>query len=244
MHRFYVSSQNISADKILISDKEQVHHIKDVLRLKKKEQAAVFDDKGIEYIAEIENISPQAVNLLIKDKHIIDTAGRIKLTIACAIPKKAKMEDIIDKLTQLGVDAIIPIKTERTIVKTDKQKEVRLFERWKKIALSASEQSQRNTLPLINEIKDIREVLSQARDFELKLIPTLAGKRKPLQETLIGAKPKNILVLIGPEGDFTDEEVDLAVKCGCVPVTLGDSVLRVDTAAVAVTSFIKLYADS
>ena len=77
----------------------------------------------------------------------------------------------------------------------------------------------------------------------MKLIPTLAGERKLLKEVLDKNKPKKILVLIGPEGDFTPEEVKLALKAGCIPVTLGDLVLRVETAAVAVAGFIRLYYD-
>ena len=243
MHRFYVPSRDIFSDRINICAKEQVHHIKNVLRLREKDKVTVFDDKGREYMTEIENISSQGISLRIKDKRCIDTAKNIKLTIACAIPKKAKMEDIVDKLTQLGVDRIIPLKTERTIVKTDAHKGARLLERWKKIALSAAEQSQRSDIAAVDKVKGMKAVLSQAGDFDLKLIPTLMNERKPLKEIFINARPKNVLVFIGPEGDFTDEEVELAVKCGCIPVTLGDLVLRVDTAAVAVASFIKLYAD-
>jgi len=238
MHRFFYPSSNITHSRIVINDKEQAHHIKDVLRLKVKDAVTVFDDKGNEYIGAIEKLLPQSIILKIKDKHILMTAKQLKITVACAIPKKSKMDDIVDKLTQLGVDRVIPLLTERVIVKWDKQKKMLQQKRWEKIALCASQQSQRNILPIIEPIKDVKEVLSESEGFDLKLIPTLTGERESLKEIFAKSKPKNILVLIGSEGDFTPREVELAKKFGCIPVTLGDLVLRVETAAIAVASIL------
>ena len=171
--------------------------------------------------------------------------AKVKITVACAIPKASKMDDIVDKLTQLGVDRIIPLETEREIIKLDKHKRIFRQARWKKIALNASRQSQRNTLPAIESIKNIKELLSQVDAYDLRLIPTLTGIREAFQEILTKAKAKDILVFIGPEGDFTQEEINLAKRAGFIPVSLGDLVLRVETAAVAVASFIRIYyADS
>ena len=244
MHRFFASSQSISKNRIIISDGSQVHHIRNVLRLKPKDEAVIFDDKGNEYNSIIEAISAQSVMLKIKTKRKFIASRRLKLTVACALPKKSKMDDIIDKLTQLGVERIIPLLTQRVIIKLDEHKKILRHKRWEEIALSASRQSQRNTLPVIEPIKDMREALSESKDFDLKLIPTLTGERKSLKEILSKSKPKNILVLIGPEGDFSPLEVALAKRAGFIPVSLGDLVLRVETAAIAVASFISLYADS
>lgn len=244
MYRFFCSSSQISVDKINIKDKEQVHHIKNVLRLQKGKQVIVLDDKGNEYIAEIEKFLLDRAVLMIKDRHSVITDKKFQLTIACAIPKKSRMDDIIDKLTQLGVERIIPLRTERVVIKLDKHKEVLRQQHWKKVALNAAQQSQRSTLPIIEQIKDLQEILLRSEDFDLKLIPTLAGERKALRDVFVGSRPKHVLVLIGPEGDFTEEEIALAKKSGCIPVSLGESILRVETAAVAVASFIRLYADN
>ncbi len=241
MHRFYIPSGNISGDKITISDKQQVHHIKDVLRLKAKDKVIAFDTAGNEYASDIEKISPDGISLKIRDKCASMASRKFRITVACAIPKKSKMGDIIDKLTQLGVDRIIPLKTSRVVIRLDRHKEMLRQERWKKIAQSASEQCQRNTLPVIDRIKGMDEVLSESGNFDLKLIPTLNAKRKSLKEIFIHSYSKNVLVFIGPEGDFSEEEVDLARKAGCIPLTLGELTLRVDTAAIAVVSFIRLY---
>jgi 16S rRNA (uracil1498-N3)-methyltransferase len=244
MHRFYCSSQNISGDKITLEDKNQVYHLRDVLRLHPKDAVIIFDDKGNEYSCVIQKLCPK-VSLDIKDKRLFSqNKQRFKITVACAIPKKAKMGEIIDKLTQLGVDEIIPLQTKRVIVNLDdKKKEIRLA-RWQKIALNSSLQSQRKQIPVVGPIKNIKEVLSQSADFDLKLIPALFGRRRSLKYILKQSHPKNILVLIGPEGDFSPEELAMAIKTGCIPVTLGELVLRVDTAAVCVVGFIRLYADS
>ncbi|MDD2680089.1 MAG: RsmE family RNA methyltransferase [Candidatus Omnitrophica bacterium] len=243
MNRFFCQASDITGDKIIIGDKEEAHHIKNVLKLKEGERVTVFDEQGNEYACIIAGVGNK-IYLGIKNK---TASGRkeekIKLTVACAIPKKSGMDDIVDKLVQLGVYRIIPLKTERTVVKLDKQKAALRLIRWKKIALSASKQSQRNNLAIIEPVKAFDEVIALSSAFDLKLIPHLLGARQGLKEILNSSKPRNnILVLIGPEGDFSDREIDLAMDAGFIPVTLGDLVLRVDTAAIALASCIKLYA--
>lgn len=241
MNRFYVDSKNISGDKIAISDRVQVHHIKDVLRLKAKEEVTVFDDKGREYFSVIEEMSPGKISAKVIGVRESISRPRVRVTVACAIPKKSKIDDIIDKLTQLGVDRIIPLLTERVIVKLDDRKKALRKARWEKIALSSAKQSQRNIMPVVDPVRDIKEVFSISREFDLKLIPTLYGERKSLKEVFKDSFARNILFLIGPEGDFSREEVELARKAGFIPVSLGDSVLRVETAALCLASFIRIH---
>ena len=236
MHRFYSGSENVSQDRIIISDRQQLHHLKDVLRLEAGDEAEVFDDKGNVYQVEVESLSYRNVVLKIKDIRKSDKSKRILIAIGCAIPKKSKMDDIIDKLTQLGVDKIIPLITERVIVKLDKDKKSQRQKRWQKIALSASKQSQRNTVPVVEVVMDFEEIIKRAQDFDLKLIPNLRGERRTLKEALIGKKPKSVLVLIGPEGDFSPEEISMAIKAGFIPVTFGDFVFRVETACLYIAS--------
>jgi len=228
-----------------MEDEEQVHHLKNVLRLKAQEPVAVFDEAGNEYNCSILKIG-ENITLRIKSRRIPGELNvKLRLTIACAIPKKSKFDDIVDKLTQLGVYRIIPLKTERVVVKLDKRKEELRSKRWNRIALSASQQSQRNNIPVVEPVQKFKDVLVRSKDFDLKLIPTLAGQRKSLPEVILSLLPMaKILVLIGPEGDFSDGEIKLALENGFIPVTLGDLVLRVDTAAIAVVSFIRLYGDS
>ena len=240
MHRFYIASQNITQDTAVILDRKQIHHIRVVLRLKLQDPVELFDDNGNEYSARITEISSRNIALKIKERLSVST-NSVKITIACAIPKKSRMDDIIDKLTQVGVDAIIPLKTDRVIVRLDKHRELIRLERWRKIAQGACQQSQRNTLVEVGRVIDVGELLNSAKDYDLKLLFTLSGKRQALKDILCACRPKGIIVLIGPEGDFSDEEVALAKKAGFVSASLGSSVLRVDTAAVCAASFIRLY---
>jgi 16S rRNA (uracil1498-N3)-methyltransferase len=237
MHYFYVS-EKISGCSVSISDAEQIHHLKNVLRLKIGDEVFVFDGDGTQYSGQIAGIERERAVLRItarKEKK----PSTFKLTIACALPKKAKMDEIIDKLTQLGVDTIIPLMTERVVVRPN-EKDDHLYKRWQKIALNASEQSQRGRLPVIHKVKDFKELMEESNQYSLKLIPTLEGERQTIQTAVSAHSMANILVLIGPEGDFSFQEVQQARECGFIPVSLGENVLRVDTAAIAVASYLKL----
>jgi 16S rRNA (uracil1498-N3)-methyltransferase len=113
------------------------------------------------------------------------------------------------------------------------------LKRWRKIAQNAARQSQRSSIPLIEPVTRLEDVISGSHDYDLKLIPTLAGERRLIKDAIAEARPNNIIVLIGPEGDFTSEEIELAQSEGFIPVSLGDTVLRVATAAVAIASYLK-----
>jgi len=243
MPSFFCPSAKIKGDKIVIEDKMQVRHIKKSLRLKIDDEVTVFNEKQEGFRCLITSLGEE-VTVKIKAKLKPDNVSGPNITVACAIPKKAKFDEIVDKLAQLGVDRIVPLFTERVIVKLEQSKENAKRERWQKIAKAAVEQSQGIRIPLIDVPKSIDDVLHDSGEFDLKLIPTLDGKRKSLKEIFQKESPARVLVLIGPEGDFSPQEVRRAKDSGFIPVTLGSSVLRVDTAAIAVVSFIKLHEDS
>jgi 16S rRNA (uracil1498-N3)-methyltransferase len=242
MHSFFIRKENISGESITISDSAEAHHLRDVLRIKVREEVAVFDEEGDKYICSVESIGDQ-IYLQIKERHGSCAFSRgSAVTVACAIPKNSKFDDIIDKLVQLGVARIIPLLTERVVVRLNKDKQASRLKRWEKIALSAAKQSHSPHLAVITPVKNIKEVLGESAGYDLKLIPTLGqSKRRTLRAALGNKRPQNILVLIGPEGDFTDEEIGLAQKKGFITVTLGELVLRVETAAIAVAGFIRFY---
>ncbi|MDD4939998.1 MAG: RsmE family RNA methyltransferase [Candidatus Omnitrophica bacterium] len=242
MHRLFCHSGDISVSKISIDDKEQVHHARDVLRLKENENVAISDGKGNEYLCSLEGVSSKGMVFNILSKRNVPPPA-VKISVGCAIPKGPRMDDIIDKLTQLGVSRIIPLETERVVVKLSREKKYMKQKRWEKIAFSASLQSQRNVLPVVDTVKKLGELLTEAAGFDLKLIPTLSGNRIGLKCALEKIKPKSVLVLIGPEGDFTPGEVRASQKAGFIPVSLGELVLRVDTAASAAAAFIRFYYD-
>lgn len=237
MYRFFAPFQKIPPATIIISDARQVHHARDVLRIKRGEEVVVCDNSGNVYYCLVEKTGDM-ITLKIKER-ITAQKEKTQVTIACAIPKQSKMDDIVDKLTQLGVERIIPLETERGLVKFNKDKKALRKKRWEKIALNAAKQSQRSSLVSIDPITPVREALKVLKEFDLKIILTLNGKREFLKEIVERVKPKSAVVFIGPEGDFTAAEVALAIEEGCIPVTLGDLVLRVETAAVSVASFFR-----
>jgi 16S rRNA (uracil1498-N3)-methyltransferase len=237
MSRFYIS-KIITGGTVAITDAGQLHHLRNVLRLNIGEEIIVFDMGGVEYLCVINGLDKKQAVLTIKNRKPRPPKNMM-IAIACAVPKKARFDDIIDKLTQLGVDTIIPLDTDRSVVKLEENPEARL-ERWQRIARNASEQSRRNTLPVVTRVLNVAGVLDYAADYDLKLISTLAGEVKPISCVMAGSKPEKILVLIGPEGDFTHDEVDLAVKADFIPVSLGDAVLRVETAAIAIAGYLRL----
>ena len=240
MHHFFVS-EKISGAILHLTDSEQLHHIKDVLRLKPDEKIILFDVEGYEFLASIRALEKGSCTIEILKKNPAQSK-KARIAIACAIPRKSGMDEIIDKLTQLDIDMIIPLETERSIVRLSQNSApADRTARWEKITRNAAEQSQRNTLPLIKEVRTFSEMLVQTQEFDLKLIPTLEISGKPIREIAREARPSSVIALIGPEGDFTAEEVNTAVKSGFIPISLGPTVLRVDTAAMAVASFLKFW---
>jgi 16S rRNA (uracil1498-N3)-methyltransferase len=130
------------------------------------------------------------------------------------------------------------------VVKLDSAKTEARLKRWQKIAQSAAQQSQRSRIPVIESVARFEDVILSSQDYDLKLIPNLSGERKPIREVVAETRPKDVIVLVGPEGDFTAEEVGLALSQGFIAVSLGDTVLRVATAAIAVAAYIKFTVDS
>ncbi|MBU1998708.1 MAG: RsmE family RNA methyltransferase [Candidatus Omnitrophota bacterium] len=240
---FYCLNKNIVQDKISITDIGQLHHIKNVLRIKANELVTIFDEKGNRYEVFLQEAFKDYVNFRIVNIEIVQQASLPRLTLACAIPKKTTMDDIVSKLTQLGVDSIIPMQTKRVVIKLDNAKKLAKLKRWEKIAYSSSQQSQRRIPPVISSIQSIEEVTANAGNFDLRIMPVLTGNRKNLKDLFVSGNPINVIVLIGPEGDFTLDEICLAQKNGFIAVNLGANVLRVETAACAVASFIRLYAN-
>jgi 16S rRNA (uracil1498-N3)-methyltransferase len=237
MNRFYCRFTSIREKQIILDDPEQFHHL-NVLRLVPGEKVVVFDEQGNEYFCTITVVEKRKAVLAIMERRPAAESNAPYITIAVAIPKKSKIDDIIDKLTQVGADRVIPMITERVVVRVEAKDMDARHARWEKIAEAAALQSQRNRVPRIDRPVSFDRLLEQVSGFDLKLIPTLEGDRKDLCDAVKGVTPKNVLVLIGPEGDFSPVETASALRAGFIPVSFGRNVLRVETAAVYVTSIL------
>jgi 16S rRNA (uracil1498-N3)-methyltransferase len=245
MNRFYVPKKNISFGQMMIVEPSDVHHLVHVLRLKTGDKVCVSDGEGVNYETRVASLLREKVILQIEGQSPLKAKNQKKahISLGIAVPKNARFEEIVDKLTQLGIDVIIPLFTERTLVRKeffDKRRD-RLF----RVMFSAAKQSGVSVLPELKEGVDFLTFLKSLSTYDVCLLPNLSQQDLSLKKAVSTLKTRSktvrILVLIGPEGDFTKREIDLALKAGCQAVSLGESVLRVDTAALAVASFLKLF---
>ncbi|MCM8799880.1 MAG: 16S rRNA (uracil(1498)-N(3))-methyltransferase [Candidatus Omnitrophica bacterium] len=242
MHQFYVAYPHIVKDKIIIQQRSLLHHLLNVLRLKKEETLNIFDSEANLYICKIKDLSLNGITLEIRKKSKAKNLP-IYLVVACAIPKAKIMDSIVDKLTQLGVSKIIPLVTQRTVVKWNQDKQDRNLERWRRISINSCQQSKRISLPIIERVMNFEDIFKLNEDFSLKLIFTVSEEAESLKNILEKNPAKKIIILIGPEGDFSSQEINLAKTYGFIPASLGTLILRVETAVVSAVSFIKLYAE-
>ncbi|MDD4879764.1 MAG: 16S rRNA (uracil(1498)-N(3))-methyltransferase [Candidatus Omnitrophica bacterium] len=234
MSRFYVPPECVADGKIMIRG-DELHHARDVMRLASGDVIAAFDGSGKEYHGVILDVGKEQMTVRI-DKTIERKVEGCRLILVQALPKLDKMDLIIEKATELGVAKIIPVTTGRTVVRTDAKKENSKAERWRKITLVAAKQCGRSTIPEVMPVTGFADALKALNDAEIKIIPSLSGNTKALKEVLKGRKVKSAAVFIGPEGDFTEKEINDAEAAGAIPVSLGPEVLRSETAAICALS--------
>ena len=244
MSRFFSPPENVKGDKIFIEGKE-AHHLLKVMRLKAGDEVVIFDGQGKGYQGVIiEERKKSAVVKILSEKKV-EKLEEPRVTLAQALPARGKMDYLVEKATELGVDEIIPLETKRSVVKINKGKAELTRRRWEKISISASKQCGRLKLPVINRITKFPHALGKASEFDLVLFPCLNFKAVPLKKVLEdGGKIKKVLVFIGPEGGFSKEEIKQAEFVGCKLVALGSNVLKSDTAALAMLSIIKMAASN
>jgi 16S rRNA (uracil1498-N3)-methyltransferase len=232
MQRYFVNKKDNNK---FIIDYNDFHHIKNVMRMNDNDNIEVVYN-GKVYLCKI-NINEKNIEANII-KEIESSQDNINITIAQGLPKSDKLDYIIQKTTELGVSSIIPLKTERSIVKYDDKKENKKIERWQKIAKEASEQAKRITIPKIENIKNIQEILDL--DYDVKLLCTVNEKSMNIKHCLQNInKNDKIIIVVGPEGGFTNEEETLLINSGFMPINLGRNILRTETAPLFIMSAIK-----
>lgn len=236
MTRFFISSDQIKGDAVFLRGEDR-HHLLNVLRQGPGAEITVLNGKGEEYLVGITEVTAEQVNGKILKKVERQTEPRLKITLVQSLPKADKFEWILQKNTELGVSRFQPVFTERSNIKLAPETRQRKLERWNKIIREAAEQSGRQRIPVLEPIRNWDEVISDFKDC-LVLIPweneTIQSLKKVLEyEQEI---PKQVRVLIGPEGGFSLKEVEEAKERGAVPVTLGPRILRTETAGLVVAS--------
>jgi 16S rRNA (uracil1498-N3)-methyltransferase len=234
--RFFISPEQVSGQSITISG-EDVNHIVKVLRMKTGDELLLCDGKGAEYSAKIVQVNKSDITAEVKARSMREIRYPL-ITLGQGLPKSDKMDWIVQKATELGVANIVPLTTERTIVKPkDEEKRVA---RWQKIAREAAMQSNRPDIPLVETIRPFSDFV-QIPNSELRTLRLMPWEEGtvPIKE-ILPANPgmKNIIVLIGPEGGFSAHEAEAAQGKGFHLASLGPNILRTETAAIAALSMI------
>lgn len=240
MHRFYLAPNEWSS--VALTDSE-AHHARSVLRLQSGHRVVLFDGRGREATAEITALDSAAVQLRILQETLTPPL-RAHITLAQAIPKGKNMDLIVQKAVEIGAAEIFPLLSGRTVVQLDRESAAQKAAKWQSTAIEAAKQCGQNWLPQVHEPSPPNEFFRNlaARTplhFDLRLIGALQPGAQHLKKILAdyaqdhdGARPERVLMLIGPEGDFTPAEISLARSHGCAPLTLGPIILRVETAAI------------
>lgn len=240
MHRFFINKENIQDSKIIITG-EDVKHIKNVLRLTEGDIISLCDKQGTDYIVEICDLLKENIICSTLETKISNTEPPVEVILYQGIPKSTKMDLIIQKSTELGVTKIIPVITDRTIVKIqDRKKEEKKLERWNKITEEAAKQSKRGIIPEVCNILTFEEMLSALEDNELIIVPYENEENMGIKEVLKDESCKKINIIIGPEGGFEEKEIEALRAIGSKIVSLGPRILRTETAGF-ITSAIILY---
>jgi 16S rRNA (uracil1498-N3)-methyltransferase len=236
MHRFYIPPQEWAPDAPVLTGSE-ARHAGQVLRLHPGEKAVLFDGRGRELTAEVTDLNPHQITL--RPLHQSRTPPlRCQITLGQAIPKGKNMDLIVQKAVEIGAAEIAPIISDRTIVRLGAQEAARKQEKWRQIAIEAAKQCGQNWLPYIHLPRPLSLFFTGPAPFDLQLIGSLQSDALHLKKILAdhlaahGDRPARVLMLIGPEGDFTPAELNLARSHGCRPITLGPIILRVETAAI------------
>lgn len=237
MHRFYVPPKNIR-DNIVLLPAEHRNHIKNVFRMKPGDTCIVFDGTGFEYEVCLEKIYPEPEGKII-NRLKANTPNKVKITLVQGIAKGEKMDLIIQKCSEIGVDVFVPCRCERTIIKLDQAGATKKQERWQRIAQAAAEQSHSTTVPIVEPVADFAAVLKQIKSGQLALIPWEGEKSTSIKKILRNTAKDSITIFIGPEGGFSEQEIAGAKEAGVIPVSLGPRILRTETAGIVVAAIVR-----
>lgn len=241
MYQFFIKAENIQEDEILVTEAQDVNHIKNVLRMREGEKISLCcEEREREYVCSIEAFLPDGIRAKILDVNADSRELPVKITLFQGLPKGDKMELIIQKAVELGAAEIVPVATKRAVVRLDAKKATKKVARWNEIAKSAAKQSKRTHIPEVLPVMTFREALSYGMEMDMRILPYedargIAYARQTIKKV---ADVKSVGIYIGPEGGFSEEEVALAREAGARTITLGHRILRTETAGMAILSIL------
>lgn len=212
---------------------DESHHVTDVLRAGVGDRVVVCDGAGGEALAEIVSVGREGLEARVLDRSRQPEAA-VLVTLIQAVPKAQKMDWIIQKATEIGVWSIVPVQTDRGVVKLEEDRAEQRAARWQRIAVEAAKQCRTAWIPKVHPLRPFGRVLADGTGVEVLLLGSLEADAVPLATCLADLKrqrPRSVGLLIGPEGDFSPRELQAARAAGARPVSYGGRVLRVETAA-------------
>ncbi len=236
MPKFFVNKNDINQNEIVIKG-EDAKHISQVLRYKIGDTLEVGNGVGIDYITKIEKVCKKEIVLKVIDEKKSIAEPKVKVTLFQCLPKGSKMELIIQKCVELGVYEIIPFVSEFSVVKLN-DKVDRKIERYQKISETASKQCRRGIIPKIYNPITLDEALALSKDFDLSLIAYENEKDITIKKISEKENVNSVCVFVGSEGGFSNMEIEEAKKYGVIPVTLGNRILRTETAGLVLTNLL------
>ena len=229
MQRYMVDNKHLELDD---SDKR---HIINVMRMNAGERFQIVYSNVL-YTCKITEITKKDVKYDIVSEEVLEVNKDYKVVIACSIIKEQKMDFLLQKATELGVDEIVPFISSRTVVKVDSKKDNKIS-RWTKIVKEASEQSHRSSMPKIRDITSISDILNV--DADIKIFCNTNEMSKNIKKVLQDSKKSGtIFIVVGPEGGFSDSEVSFLTQNGFISTTLGENILRAETVPLYILSVI------
>lgn len=237
MVQFFAQHENIHDTYIELVGSD-VNHLKNVLRYQVGDKLLISSGDNVDYTCHIADISADCIRAEIDS---VDEKGRelpSKVYLFQGLPKGDKMELIIQKMTELGVSGIVPVSMKRSVVKLDLKKADAKVKRWNAIAESAAKQSKRSVVPEVFPVMDLKQAIEWAASCEVKLLPyECADGMEKTRQLIDKLKPgERVAILIGPEGGFDLEELELAQNAGWEVITLGKRILRTETAGIMLMS--------
>ena len=232
VNRFFISTSDIDGDRVRLSP-EQSHQVCHVLRLKPGDTIVVLDNRGTEYNVTLTGVSRTETVGQVTSQQRAPGEPTVEVTLFQSLLIREKFEWVLQKGTEVGVTQFVPILTERGIVRTRSIEDNKL-DRWQRILTEAAEQSQRGRVPQLEPIVPFDKAVLRLKDYDRSLIAAPGDRVMTLREALrgiAGTPPSSVAVMIGPEGGFTEDEVNLACEKGAIRVGLGPRILRTETAA-------------
>lgn len=233
--RFFLSGTVASGDDIELTGAD-AHKIVAVLRLRTGDRIELCDSTARVFSARLD-VREREVRARL-DGPIADAPppDAVRIVVAQGIPKGAKMDYVVEKLVELGVAEIVPLASERAVADASAAKR----ERWNRIARAAAQQCGRSEIPVIGAPASFAHLLERFAEFDRIIVPWELAERVPLRERLpdVVAGVRSLLLVVGPEGGFSHDEVETARSAGAVPVSLGARILRTETAALVLLSIV------